>query len=466
MRMKKAATPELHPASFRDPSGFLFSRNGRLFRQINKRYSADYDHLLDSGLYDDLVNNDLLVAHTEREESPADPRIAYKVIEPELIPFISYPYEWCFSQLQDAALATLAVQRKAIDHGMSLKDASAYNVQFHLGRPILIDTLSFENLREGEPWIAYRQFCQHFLAPLALMSYVNIELGKLLRTHIDGVPLDLASQLLPPRTRLKLSLLVHIHWHASAQRRFAGTSTRQPRQGRKMNLNALRGLVDNLESAIQKLRWEPEHSAWADYEQTHAYSESAWKDKRRLVEAFLEELRPDSVWDLGANVGSFSRLASARSIPTVAFDYDAGAVELNYRRVREEKETYLLPLVMDLTNPSPSLGWEHRERASLAERGPATAIFALALEHHLAISNNVPLKRLARFLARLGDWLLIEFIPKEDPQVQRLLVSREDIFEEYHREGFEAAFGSHFEIVRSDPAGDSSRLLYRMKTLT
>ena len=464
--MKKAATPELHPASFRDPSGFLFSRNGRLFRQINKRYSADYDHLLDSGLYDDLVNNDLLVAHTEREESPADPRIAYKVIEPELIPFISYPYEWCFSQLQDAALATLAVQRKAIDHGMSLKDASAYNVQFHLGRPILIDTLSFENLREGEPWIAYRQFCQHFLAPLALMSYVNIELGKLLRTHIDGVPLDLASQLLPPRTRLKLSLLVHIHWHASAQRRFAGTSTRQPRQGRKMNLNALRGLVDNLESAIQKLRWEPEHSAWADYEQTHAYSESAWKDKRRLVEAFLEELRPDSVWDLGANVGSFSRLASERSIPTVAFDYDAGAVELNYRRVREEKETYLLPLVMDLTNPSPSLGWEHRERASLAERGPATAIFALALEHHLAISNNVPLKRLARFLARLGDWLLIEFIPKEDPQVQRLLVSREDIFEEYHREGFEAAFGSHFEIVRSDPAGDSSRLLYRMKTLT
>ena len=466
MRMKKTATPEPHPASFRDPSGFLFSRNGRLFRQINKRYSADYDHLLDSGLYDDLVNNDLLVAHTEREESPADPRIAYKVIEPELIPFISYPYEWCFSQLQDAALATLAVQRKAIDHGMSLKDASAYNVQFHLGRPILIDTLSFENLREGEPWIAYRQFCQHFLAPLALMSYVNIELGKLLRTHIDGVPLDLASQLLPPRTRLKLSLLVHIHWHASAQRRFAGTSTRQPRQGRKMNLNALRGLVDNLESAIQRLRWEPEHSAWADYEQTHAYSESAWKDKRRLVEAFLEELRPDSVWDLGANVGSFSRLASERSIPTVAFDYDVGAVELNYRRVREEKETYLLPLVMDLTNPSPSLGWEHRERASLAERGRATAIFALALEHHLAISNNVPLERLARFLARLGDWLLIEFIPKEDPQVQRLLVSREDIFEEYHREGFEAAFGSHFEIVRSDPAGDSSRLLYRMKTLT
>jgi len=457
--------PELHPASFRDPSGFLFTRDGQLFRQINKKYAADYDHLLDSGLYDDLVGDGLLVAHTEHEEPAADPDAAYKVIEPEIIPFISYPYEWCFSQLKDAALTTLAVQRKAIDRGMSLKDASAYNVQFHSGRSILIDTLSFEKLREGEPWVAYRQFCQHFLAPLALMSYVNVDLASLLRTHIDGVPLDLASQLLPRRTRLKLSLMVHIHWHASAQRRFAGTSTRQPRRGRRMNLNALRGLVDNLESAVRKLKWEPEHSAWADYEKTHAYSDSAWSDKRRLVEAFLDELRPDSVWDLGANVGSFSRLAGERGIPTVAFDYDPGAVELSYRRVRDHGETYILPLVMDLTNPSPALGWEHRERASLKQRGPAAAIFALALEHHLAISNNVPLERLARFLAQLGDWLLIEFIPKDDPQVQRLLASREDIFDEYHREGFESAFGSHFEILRSDPVGDSGRLLYRMKTL-
>jgi ribosomal protein L11 methylase PrmA len=463
--MKKTTTPEPHPASFRDPAGFLFTRDGRLFRQVNQRYAKDYEHLLESGLYDDLVGDGLLVAHAESEEFAAAPEIAFKVIEPETIPFVSYPYEWCFSQLKAAALVTLATQRKAIDHGMSLKDASAYNVQFHLGRPILVDTLSFERLREGEPWIAYRQFCQHFLAPLALMSNVNIELGKLMRTHIDGVPLELASQLLPSRTRLKLSLLVHIHWHASAQRRFAGMSISQPRQSRQMNLNALRGLVDNLESAIRKLKWEPRQSAWADYEQTHAYSESAWSDKRRLAEEFLDEVRPNSVWDLGANVGTFSRLASERGVPTVAFDYDPGAVELNYRKVRDEGETHLLPLVMDLTNPSPGLGWEHRERASLEQRGPASAIFALALEHHLAISNNVPLERLARFLARLGDWLLIEFIPKGDPQVQRLLVSREDIFTEYHREGFEAAFGSHFEIVRSDPVGDSGRLLYRMKRL-
>jgi ribosomal protein L11 methylase PrmA len=463
--MKVTATPELHPASFRDPSGFLFTRDGRLFRQVNQRYARDYEHLLESGLYDNLVSDGLLVSHAESEESSAVPETAFKVIEPEIIPFVSYPYEWCFSQLQDAALATLAVQRKAVDHGMSLKDASAYNVQFCSGRPLLVDTLSFEVLREGEPWIAYRQFCQHFLAPLALMSYVNIELGKLLRTHIDGVPLEMASQLLPRRTLLKLSLLVHMHWHASAQRRFAGTSTRQPRPGRQMNLNALRGLADNLESAIRKLKWEPRQSAWADYEQTHVYSESAWGDKRRLTEDFLERVRPNSVWDLGANVGTFSRLASERGIPTVAFDFDPGAVELSYRQIRDHEETHILPLVMDLTNPSPALGWEHRERASLEQRGPATAIFALALEHHLAISNNVPLERLARYLARLGEWLLIEFIPKEDPQVQRLLVSREDIFDEYHREGFEAAFGSHFEIMRSDPVGDSGRLLYEMKTL-
>ena len=453
-----------HPASFRDPSGFLFNRDGRLYRQINQSYSADYERLMDSGLYAALAARGDLLPYEERQVAPASSEIAYKVIEPELLEFISYPYEWSFSEWKDAALTTLRVHRTAIEHGMVLKDASAFNIQFHRGRPVWIDTLSFELLKEGEPWIAYRQFCQHFLAPLALMALVDIELGKLMRTHIDGVPLTLASRLLPRSTWLRFTLLIHIHWHASAQRRYAGADTSERRRKRSMNVNSLLGLVDNLEGAIRRLEWKPQ-SPWADYEQTHAYSKFAWGEKRRLTEEFLDEVRPDSVWDLGANVGSFSRLASERGIQTVAFDLDPGAVELNYLRVRDEGETHLLPLVMDLTNPSPALGWDHRERASLEQRGPTRAIFALALEHHLAISNNVPLEKLARFLARLGDSLLIEFIPKEDPQVQRLLVSREDIFTEYHREGFEAAFGSHFDILRSDPVGDSGRLLYRMVTL-
>ncbi len=190
-------------ASFRDPSGFLFSRNGALYRQINRVYADDYDHLISSGLYDQLVKSGLLIPHREVSEKPVYPELAVKVIQPELVPFISYPYEWSFSQLKDAALATLAIQKRSIKAGMSLKDASAYNIQFINGKPTLIDTLSFEIYKEGKPWDAYRQFCQHFLAPLALMARVDVRLGQLLRVFIDGIPLDLASRLLPASTRAK-----------------------------------------------------------------------------------------------------------------------------------------------------------------------------------------------------------------------------------------------------------------------
>ncbi|MCJ7513764.1 MAG: hypothetical protein MUO23_12440, partial [Anaerolineales bacterium] len=198
-------------ASFRDPSGYLFERNGKLFRQVNRSYQADFDRLIASGLYAELTGVGLIIPHIESPAAPDEPGLAYRVIEPEPVPFISYPYEWSFGQLQTAALTTLSIQKRALSKGMSLKDSSAYNIQFHHGRPVLIDTLSFETYREGEPWDAYRQFCQHFLAPLALMAHTDIRLGQLLRVYIDGIPLDLASRLLPRKTRFSFSLLTHLH---------------------------------------------------------------------------------------------------------------------------------------------------------------------------------------------------------------------------------------------------------------
>ncbi|RPJ80266.1 MAG: SAM-dependent methyltransferase, partial [Acidobacteria bacterium] len=206
------------PSSFRDPSGFLFWRDGTLYRQVNVAYRDDYCRLIDSSLYDSLVAARLLIPHEEVPVEAARPGEAYKVIRPEPVDFVSYPYEWCFSQLKDAALATLAIQKKAIGFGMSLKDASAYNVQFHAGRPVLVDTLSFETYKEGRPWPAYRQFCQHFLAPLTLMSRTDVRLAQLLRTNIDGVPFVLASRLQPFRTRFMFSTLAHIHLHARSQK--------------------------------------------------------------------------------------------------------------------------------------------------------------------------------------------------------------------------------------------------------
>ncbi len=459
--MKKVI--ERAPASFRDPSGFLYQAEGTLFRQINLSYQAEYDLLVRSGLYRTLETAGLLLQHEQVDVEPADPAKAYRVIQPEALPFISYPYEWCFSQLKDAALATLKIQRTAIDHGMSLKDASAYNFQFHAGRVLLIDTLSFENLREGEPWVAYRQFCQHFLAPLALMAYTDVRLGQLLRLHIDGVPLDLACSLLPGRAWLNMPLYIHLRLHAASQRRHAGRSLGELQAGRRMGRMALLGLIDSLENGIRRLRWEPGGTAWADYERLDHYSDRASQAKKEMVAEFLHRLQPRTVWDLGANVGVYSRVASEASDLTISIDSDPAAVEKNYLEVTERGLTNLLPLIADLTNPSPGLGWESRERASLVDRGPADAVLALAVIHHLAISNNVPLQLLARFFAHITRWLIIEFVPKEDSQVQTLLASRQDIFNEYTESHFKRYFEEEFRILEANMIEDTVRTLYLME---
>jgi hypothetical protein len=449
------------PASFRDPSGFLFSRGGILFRQINRAYADEYARLMDSGLYDKLIKAGLLIPHQEVDQAPAEPDACFKVIQPEPVPLISYPYEWSFSQLKDAALATLSIQRRALKAGMSLKDASAYNIQFVRGRVVLIDTLSFEAYREGSPWVAYRQFCQHFLAPLALMALRDVRLNQLLRVYIDGVPLDLASQLLPWKTRFNFGLLTHVHIHASAQRKYSGEEIRS--RGGSMSRQAMTGLIDSLDSTIRKLDWTPRGTEWGNYYTMTNYSDGAFEHKKQLVSEWTKRVHPAMVWDLGANNGVFSRVAHDTGAFVGSFDIDPAAVEQNYRRVKQEKLENLLPLLLDLTNPSPAIGWANRERDSFHGRGPADLVMALALIHHLAISNNVPLPQLARFFAMTGRWLIVEFVPKTDSQVKKLLVSREDIFPNYTRAGFEAAFGETFSIREAVEIRESERVLYLLE---
>ena len=454
-----------HDASFRDPSGFLFSRSGTLYRQVNQIYATDYEHLMSSGLYEKLVENGRLVSHREVEIEPANPALVYKVLEPERVPFISYPYEWSFGMLREAALTTLAIQKRALKAGMTLKDSSAYNIQFLCGKAALIDSLSFEVYNPGEPWVAYRQFCQHFLAPLALMALVDVRLSQLLRVYIDGVPLDLGSRLLPFRTRLNVGLLTHIHIHARAQKRYAGKEVSQAGRGAGMSPQALRGLIDSLENTVKKLRWKPIGTEWGDYYEFTNYSDEAFEIKKRLVAAWSSRVNPKLVWDLGANAGVFSRAAGPGNAFVAAWDIDPCAVERNYLQMRKAKEQNILPLVLDLTNPSPSIGWHNRERASLSDRAPADLVLALALIHHLAISNNVPLPQVADFFADMGRWLVIEYVPKSDSQVQKLLKSRKDIFDGYTREGFEQAFSQRFKVHEVQQVGDSERVLYLMERI-
>lgn len=446
------------PSSFRDPAGFVFEEKGRLLRQINPSYRNEFERLSRSGLYAALTDAELLVRHTMVTGWSDAGGTAGATIEPERIAFVSYPPEWCFSQLRAAALCTLRIQRMALDHGMSLKDASAFNILFRNTKPVFIDTLSFETYRDAEPWVAYRQFCEHFLAPLLLMSHVDARLNQLSRVFIDGIPLSTASRMLPWRSRFSLTPLMHVHFHAWSQAR-SGARGKPASKARVSRLGLL-ALIDNLESAIRRLKPSTHGSVWLNYYDDNTYSPDALADKSAIVDEYIRRLAPRRVWDLGANDGRFSRLAAGHGAFTVAFDADAGTVEKNYRDCVDENIEGVLPLVMDLTNPTPALGWASRERQSLIDRGPVDAVLALALMHHLAVSNNVPLDSIAEFLGNLSQSAIVEYVPPDDRQVKRLLEHRGGGSASYTLDEFESAFGKRYRIVDRRRVGDTGRIIY------
>lgn len=446
-----------------DPSGNVFLRDGVVFRRINVRYALDYAQLMGSGLYDRLVKDGLLVAHEELAPEERDENY-YKLIRPEQIPFISYPYEWCFGQLKAAALATLAIQKTALQFGMTLKDSSAFNIQFRNGKPVLIDTLSFEKYLPGSPWVAYRQFCQYFIAPLVLMRYKDPRLSSLFRSHHDGIPLDLASALLPRTTYLRPSVFSHIHFHAWMQKACGS----RPAAGRRLSMSrfALDGLIDNLESVVRGLKIGKPAGGMADYYDSLApYTDEGMRHKKATVGEFLDMVRPRTVWDFGGNTGIFSRIAAGKGARVVSFDNDHGAVEENYRICLREGAGNVLPLYIDVVNYSPLLGWASEEKMSFTERGPVDLAMALALVHHLAVGYAIPWGVIADFFARICGHLVIEFVPKDDPTVRGMLVSREDIFDSYTRDDFERAFARHFSVLKSAAVRDSGRVIYLMKRL-
>ena len=394
------------PGSYRDPSGFVYTRDGVLFRQVDLSFAARWDDLVASGLLADLQSRGILIGHEPADiGAAAEPATAHAVIRPERVPTISYPYEWSFGMLKDAALLTLDAQAAAAERGFTLRDATAYNVQFLRGRPILIDTLSFERAEPGAPWIAYRQFCEQFLAPLALMARRDVRLGLMLRDHVDGIPLDLAARLLPGRSRWNLGLGAHIHAHARAQKRYAGEGSEAAAATKKATVSEFRqqALLDSLRRTIGKLDWTPEGTEWADYADNTSYGEAGTAVKEDLVRRFLTDAAGTVVWDLGANTGRYSRIAAALGRDVVAWDIDPAAVERNYRQVRRDRrgaDPAARPGSRE-PQPGPRLG---RRGAAVGDRTRANAdvVLALALVHHLAIGRNVPLGRISSYFARLA----------------------------------------------------------------
>lgn len=440
------------PLSFKDPNGFIFFKDGQIFRQINPSYKENYDLLMKSGLYNELVGKNFLISHQE---------IKPGLIKPQLIPFISYPYEWCFSQLQDAALLTLRIMKMALKHGMILKDATSFNVQFLNGKPIFIDTLSFEKYVNGKPWVAYRQFCEQFLAPLAVAGYTDIRLNQFLKSYLGSLPLDLAVKLLPIKAKINPSIFMHLFLQAKVQMKKSNSVNNH---SQFLSRQSLVNILDNLENTIKNLEWKLPETLWKNYQENNpSYTDGSLKEKRETVEKFLKSIKPKNVWDLGANLGEYSRLAAAEGANVISMDADPTVVEKNYLHVKQKAETNLLPLWIDLMNPTPALGWENQEREAMLERMLPDTVLALALIHHLTIANNLPLPMLAKFFSKTCQNLVIEFIPKEDFQVQELLINREDIFPAYNQTDFEKIFSEYFLIKEKKPLIDSKRIVYLMK---
>ncbi len=453
------------PSSFRDPAGYLFVEGDTLYRGINPSYGEQYASLIESGLYQTLIDQRLLVPHQEVPLADFPDQGFLKVLKPDCLPFISYPYEWCFSQLQQAALLTLKIQRLALAHGMTLKDSSAYNVQFVGSDAIFIDTLSFDLYQEDEPWIAYRQFCQQFLGPLALQSYRDLRLQRLSQLYLDGAELDLVCALLPLRALMRPSLFTHLYLNARFIRWFQETKKGARRKKPKVAKQSQIALIDHLSSAVRRLSPRSEKTEWSEYYRDTNYSKEGVAQKKQILREFLATCSGKLAIDFGSNTGVYSRIAAETHSLVVSCDVDVLAVERNFRTNREQSVENILPLVLDICNPSPGIGWQNSERMSMIERGVADTGLALALVHHLAITHAIPLAEIAYFFSQVSARLVIEFVPKSDSQVQRLLRSREDVFSQYSEEEFRRCFSKYFTIERTEEIVDSQRVLFLMSRI-
>ena len=449
-----------HPSSYRDPSGFLYFHNQVLYRQVNLSFKNDFDLLLSSGLYNFLVENNLLVPHLQRNENFRNDEQWLTTLEPELLPFISYPSEWCFDMLKDAALLTLSIAEAAMEHGMMLKDASAYNMQFYKGRMMLVDSLSFEKYNPTRPWIAYRQFCEHFLAPLAVMHYMKFPLQDLWKAYPEGFPLQLVKKMLPFKSKFNLHVYLHLHLHAGMAAKITpGNRTNH----HSFSEAKLKNLFRSLRSAVESFHLKDPSGVWSGY-----YDEAGQRDdyverKKEIIREWLKELNAGTVFDAGANEGSFSKIASSLQMFTIAADLDHFSINNLYNHAKKEKLENIYPLVMNLAAPTPATGLNNNERSSFLSRINSDVVMALALIHHLSIGNNIPFELSAPMFASMGTYLVIEFVPKTDPKVAFMLQQKKDVFDEYSEVNFLSAFRRYYSVIKSTPVGKSSRTMFLMK---
>ena len=451
-----------HASSFRDKNGQIFLKHKEIFRTVNFSYRENYDLFKKSGLYSDLAKNNLIIKHSEINPSvfQLGPEV-YKVLKPEFIPFISYPYEWSYEMLYRASILTLEIQIKALEYKMSLKDASAFNIQFIGTTPVFIDTLSFEKLDEQKPWIAYRQFCRHFLGPLTLMKFKGLDLGKLQGLYLDGIPLEIVVRLLPFKSYFNFHIFLHLFLHQFGGRKLEKNGLNS--QVKKLREIDIQNLILSLKDAVESLKIKQNKSGWSQYYYDNNYSKIAFESKKAIIAKLCERLKPRITADLGSNTGFFSRIAAQYSDHVISVDFDPTTVNINYLNSKANKINNILPLCIDLNNPTPAIGWMGQERDNFLSRLDSDCTLALALVHHMYFSNNLSFSQIALFFRKSGDSLIIEFIQPSDSQIKRLIGFRTDDIGTYNEENFRREFGNYFEIIEKLPIKDSERIIYLMK---
>jgi len=462
------------PGSFRDRRSRVLDARGRIVRLLSPSGWEEWRALAGSGLLERLVADGLVPG--TRETTIPDGAAALLpdgvagALEHERIPFVSYPYEWSFSMLREAARVQLEVLVRALDAGFALQDASAYNLQWNGGRAQLIDVGSFERRAEGEPWVGYLQFCQLFLYPLLLTAYRDVPFQPWLRGAIEGISPDQCRRLLRGRDLLRPGVAADVVLQAQfvARAAAARTSLRQELrrgggEGGGISAAMLRRNLERLQRVVDGLTWKRARSAWSRYADDCHYADADRDAKRALVErAALRRPRP-RVWDLGANTGEYARLVAPHAGLVLAMDRDHLAVDLLFRRLRADGPSNVLPLVVDLLDPSPGIGWRGRERRPLEERGRPDLVLALALLHHLVIGGNVPLAEVVDWLADLGGDAVVEMVTKDDPMARRLLLNKDDQYGDYTPEAFERLAGERFRIVERLPLAGGTRILYELE---
>jgi hypothetical protein len=461
-----ADSPNFEAGSFRDREGRVYYDGQRVLRCLSAKGLADWEVLSATKFFREAVASGKIVA-TRRvdDESLLPPDLLGRwvaVLEHERVPFVSYPYEWTFGMLRDAALLELELLEAALDEGMILKDASPYNVQWVGGQPTFIDVLSFERLEPGTPWAGYRQFCQMCLYPLFLQAYKGVPFRPWLRGSLDGIDAETCNRLMSRRDLFRRGVFSHVYLHSKLERAYCSRSKDVRRELRAAGFHTelIKANVRRLRKLVGSLTWNAHRSEWNEYSNFHSYTDADLEAKKAFVRGVAAERRRRLVWDLGCNIGAFSRIAAEHADCVVAMDGDSLSVEQLYQSLKTEGRTSILPLTVNLADLSPNLGWRGHERRDLPGRGKPELVLCLALLHHLVIGSNLPLSQVVEWLAELGCDLVVEFVEREDPMVKRLLCNKLDNYRDYNLEFFEDRLRESFIIARKERLASQMRILY------